>query len=175
MLFFFAQHTSSLCMRYYTRTAVRSDWILIKSRLYMCHCAMQGQQAASRADWTTCMLGCFWPPAASKRKDCMFYTRADVIFRTFGARAGLYINIVSNRDMRLSFITVMWCVFVNLSNCSCCSFIYLYPLIRITEDYLSINVTGSLFCEITNSHPYNTVSVWRHLVKILWYLLILSP
>ncbi len=27
------------------------------------------------------------------------------------------------------------------------------------------NVTGFIFCELTNSHPYNTVSEMRYLVK----------
>ncbi len=63
------------------------------------------------------------------------------------------------------FITVKWCVFVNFPDCSCCSFVYLYPLIHIADDYLSKNVIGFVFCEITNSHSYNTVVVLRYLFK----------
>ncbi len=55
-------------------------------------------------------------------------------------------------------------LFSEPTDCSHCSFIYLYPRIHITDDY-SKNVIGLIFCEITNSHPYNTVSVSRHLVK----------
>ncbi len=39
------------------------------------------------------------------------------------------------------------------------------PRIHITDDYLSKNVIGLIFGEITNSHPHTTVSVSRYLVK----------
>ncbi len=38
-----------------------------------------------------------------------------------------------------------------------------YPLIHITDDYLSKNVIGLIFCEITDSLFYNAVSVSRHI------------
>ncbi len=63
------------------------------------------------------------------------------------------------------FITVKWCDFLDLSDCSHCSFIHIYQLIHITDDYSSKNVIGLIFCEITNSQPKNAVSVSRYLVK----------
>ncbi len=63
------------------------------------------------------------------------------------------------------FITVKWCDFLKLPDCSCCSFIYLYPFIHITDDWLSKNVTWLIFCEITSSHPCSTVSISTYLVK----------
>ncbi len=61
------------------------------------------------------------------------------------------------------FNTVKWYNFLNLPDCFWCSFIYLFPLIHINDGYLSKNVIWLIFCKITNSHPYNTVSV-------LWWL-----
>ncbi len=113
------------------------------------------------------------------------------------SRTGQYISIVSCCDMRQDIvtdfgycyivicrrcclgwkgvITVKWCDFLNLLDCSYCAFIYLHPLSHITDDYLSKNVIGLLFCEITivilpRLSQYQ--GIWS---KILWYLLILSP
>ncbi len=36
---------------------------------------------------------------------------------------------------------------------------------HITDGYLSKNVIGLIFCEITNSRPYSIVSVLWYLVK----------
>ncbi len=43
---------------------------------------------------------------------------------------------------------VMWC--------KCCLFL-VSPGLFLTDDYLSQNVIWLIFCEITISHPYNTV------------------
>ncbi len=59
------------------------------------------------------------------------------------------------------FVAAKWCDFLNSPDCSCCSFTYLRPLIHITDEYLSKNVTELKFCEITNSHPYYTGSVFE--------------
>ncbi len=74
------------------------------------------------------------------------------------------------------FITVKWCdVFLNLPDCFYCSFIYPYPLIHITDDCLSKKCHWVIFCEISNSHPYNTTSVLRYLVKNIVIFTHLSP
>ncbi len=112
-----------------------------------------------------------------------------IMFLCFCTWAGQYIDTASYRDVRRyivtdfgyrlyhdmawvlsfpgwkGFTTVKWCDFLNLPDCSCCSLIHLYPLIHIFFDYLSKFHWVSLFCEITNSHPHNTVSVPRYLVK----------
>ncbi len=56
-------------------------------------------------------------------------------------------------------------------------FIYLYPLIHSTDDYLSENITELMFGEITNSHPHSTVSVSRYLVRniVIFTHFIISP
>ncbi len=72
------------------------------------------------------------------------------IMTDFGYRY-VVITVVFSWLKRLHYSKVMW--------------FYLYPLIHITDDYLSKNVIGLIFCEITNSHFYNTVSVSRYLVK----------
>ncbi len=40
-----------------------------------------------------------------------------------------------------------------------------WPFIHFTDDYLSKNVIELIFCEITNTHPYNTVPVLRYMIK----------
>ncbi len=94
---------------------------------------------------------------------------------------GQYINIVSYHDMRQDmvtdfgfryvliwcncsfpgwrgFITVKWCDFLNLSDCSRCSFIYSYPLIN--HCWLFIKKCHWVNTLLNHhSHPYKTVSV----------------
>ena len=80
-----------------------------------------------------------------------------------------------------SCITVKWCHFLNLPDCSSCSIICLYPLnyyIHITDDYLSQTSLCKYFGKAIIVNPtislqYRYQSIWS---KIMWYLIFsISP
>ncbi len=74
---------------------------------------------------------------------------------------------------RRHYSNVTW--FCELTDCSHCSFIYLYPLIHITDDYWSKMSLGQYFVKsltVILTVLSQCRGIWS---KILWYLLILSP
>ncbi len=87
----------------------------------------------------------------------------------------IVIFLVLSFSVWKGFITVKWCDFLNLPDCSRCSFIVFYPLGHITDDYSSKMSLGQYFVKspvVILTILSQCRGIWS---KILWYLLILSP